>query len=128
MSFKKELITIGTDPELFLKDKNGNVLPAFLLVKGTKECPEPISEKGHSLQYDNCMVEYQTPPAKTEDEFVENNKFVLNYIEETIAKPNNLDISISASEYIDEEYLQHPIALEFGCSPDFNAYTESENL
>jgi hypothetical protein len=120
-------ITIGADPELFLKDKDGKIVPAFLLVKGTKEEPEPISEKGHSIQYDNVMIEYQIPPCKTEDEFVENNKFVLKYIEETICNPKGLKISITASEHIENEYLEHPIANEFGCSPDFNAHTGDEN-
>ena len=128
---KKELkdykVTIGADPELFLKDGRGNLVPAFFYIKGTKDSPEPISGNGHAIQFDNVMAEYNIPACKTEDEFVEANKFVLNYIEETICKPNDLTLSITASEHLGEEYLSNETANTFGCSPDFNAYTLEQN-
>lgn len=107
-------VTVGADPELFLKDSEGKLVPAFLFVHGSKDNPEPISQEGHAIQHDNIMLEYNIPPCKTEDEFVKHNKFVLDYIKETICKPNNLTLSIEASAHLGEEYLTNPIALEFG--------------
>lgn len=121
-------ITVGADPELFLKDKSGDIVPAYLFVKGTKDNPEPISGEGHAIQYDNVMLEYNIPACKTEDEFVNHNKFVLDYINEGICKENSLELSISASEHLKEEYLYHPISNEMGCSPDFNAYSQEQNI
>lgn len=107
-------ITVGADPELFLKDKDNNIIPAFFFVKGTKDIPEPISNDGHAIQYDNVMLEYNIPPCNTEDEFVSNNKFVLNYVRDTICKNNDLILSIEASAHLDEMYLANPISSEMG--------------
>src|ERR1017187_4640294 len=121
---KKEVkFTIGCDPELFLRDENNDIAPAYKYIKGTKDKPEPITDKGHAIQYDNCSVEYNIPPCNTADEFVENNQFVLNYIKDSIATPNNLKIDISPYVEILEKDSKHKIALLFGCSPDWNAWT-----
>lgn len=120
-------VKVGADPELFLKDIDGNIIPAFFFVEGTKEKPEYISGEGHAVQYDNVMLEYNIPPCKTEDEFVKANNFVLDYIKESICAPNKLTLSITASEHLGAEYLHHEIANVMGCSADFNAYTEEVN-
>lgn len=129
MTIKKKLeVTIGTDPELFLMNSDNKIVPAFLFVKGTKDNPEPISGDGHAIQYDNVMLEYNVPPCKTEDEFIKHNKFVLDYVKETICKPNGLELAIIASSHLDEEYLSNPISNEMGCSADYNAYTQEQNV
>jgi hypothetical protein len=125
---KAELkFTIGCDPEVFLRDNEGHIAPAFLFIKGTKDKPEPITDKGHAIQYDNCSAEYNVPPSDNVEEFIEHNKFVLQYLKDAICAPNNLTLDISPSVLIKEEYTQNPISLVFGCEPDYNAWNGEEN-
>jgi len=125
---KEELkFTIGCDPEVFLRDVEGNIAPAFLYISGTKDKPEPITSKGHAIQYDNCSAEYNVPPSDNVKDFIENNKFVLNYLKDAICAPNNLTLDISPSVIIKEEYTHTPIAQQFGCDPDYCAWNGQEN-
>ena len=121
-------IKIGADPEVFIKDKDNKIVPAFLLVNGTKDYPTPISEEGHAIQSDNVMLEYNIPPCSTKEEFIKANNFVLNYCRETICEPNGYTLSIEASSHVGEEYLVNPQATEMGCLADYNAYTKEQNV
>lgn len=119
-------ITIGSDPEVFLVDKiTGDFIPAIGLIGGTKEEPKYISSYGHALQEDNVAAEINIPPVQTADEFMKNVNICLDYIREII--PGNLDISTSPSAEFKREHLNHPMAVAFGCDPDFNVYTKECN-
>ena len=120
---KIENVTIGTDPELFLRSKDtGAYVPSFYVIQGDKNNPTPISENGHNIQCDNVMVEYGVPPSKTAEEYVKNNQFVLDYLKEKVADPNNLELVIKPYVNFDENDLLGEKATEFGCMPDFNVW------
>jgi len=103
-SMKKDRnIKIGADPELFIKDRDNKIVPAFLLVDGTKDNPTPISDDGHAIQYDNVMMEYNIPPSSTVEEFIKHNRFVLNYIKDTICESKGYSLAIEASADVSEE-------------------------
>lgn len=117
-------VTIGCDPELFLKSKEtGEYVPSFFVMEGDKDKPTDITKDGHNIQCDNVMVEYGIPPCKNEDEFVKHNLFVQKYIKEKVADPNNLTMVIFPSARFEEQNLLDERARIFGCDPDFNAYT-----
>lgn len=117
-------VTIGCDPELFLKSKEtGEYVPSFFVMEGDKNKPTDITKEGHNIQCDNVMVEYGIPPCKTEDEFVKHNLFVQNYIKEKVADPNNLAMVIFPSARFEEQNLLDERARKFGCDPDYNAHT-----
>lgn len=118
-------ITIGSDPEVFI-ERNGKIVSGIDMIPGSKHEPHPITDKGHCIQTDNIAFEYNIPPCKTEEEFIENIHFVKDYLE-TIAIANGCDLSIKASDLIDKEELKHPQAKVFGCEPDLNPYTRSLN-
>lgn len=120
-------LTVGSDPEFFLKDKNNKIISAIGMIGGSKDHPLPISNEGHGLQEDNILVEATIPPCKNEKELIDNINFVKNYITEVICNPRGLELSIQASAYVDKDQLEHPKALEFGCDPDFNAWTNDVN-
>lgn len=126
MNNQATIITVGSDPEIFVENLEGRIVSGIDLIPGTKEKPFPISEAGHCIQVDNIAWEFNIPVCNTEDEFVENIKYVLSHLGE-IAAENNLRLSTKASDEILPEELTHPIAKRFGCEPDFNAYTMSEN-
>lgn len=74
-------ITVGADPELFLKNNNGHFVSSVGKIGGSKEEPRKIDADGSSVQEDNVAVEYNIAPSRTKDEFIENNLKVLKYLE-----------------------------------------------
>lgn len=128
MQKKFKDLLIGSDPELFLIDYSGEIVPASNYIIGNKENPEKITDEGHAIQYDNVMVEYNIPPCKTSENWIKEHNFVLDYIKETIAEPENLSLLIVASKDITPEVAENPIAQVFGCDPDFNAWSNDKNV
>ena len=122
-----ENLKIGADPELFFIDKNKIPRSAIGLIGGTKDSPLYISSKGHAVQEDNVMVEFNIPASTTEKEFVDNINYVLKYLKHN----GNLlgyDLLIKASAVFDKSELKSEKAKQFGCEPDFDVYSLSENL
>lgn len=121
------MITLGADPEVFLRDRNtGNVVPAIGLVGGTKRAPLPIPEMddGYAAQEDNVMLEYNIPPCGSAGAFAaavtEGLAGCLDFIR---IKHPTIELDFASSRVFSAQDLNHPQAREFGCSPDFDAYT-----
>ena len=123
---KKKNITLGADPEIFIENDVEIVSAEGLTEGGSKHFPRPISEVGHAIQEDGIMFEYNIPPSATEEEWVENHKFCLDYLE-ILANANGYKLSNVVSAEINPRYLQTPQATTFGCEPDFNVYLKDMN-
>jgi hypothetical protein len=119
-------ITVGADPELFLKNNNGHFVSSVGKIGGSKEEPRKIYEDGSSVQEDNVAVEYNIAPAKTKEEFINNNIKVLEYLEGYVGNLG-LKFSFDAAALFPPEELKSMAAMVFGCEPDFNVWTRSEN-
>ena len=118
-------VTIGADPEVFLCNNKGLVMPACGLIGGTKAHPVPV--EGGALQEDNVMAEFNVNPSSQAESFVNNINLVYSEIVRK-AEQVGLEVSPLASARFPMFILaEHPQAMEFGCEPDFNAYTLSEN-
>ena len=122
---KKHIITIGSDPEIFIEN-DFEIVSAIGMIPGSKNKPHPISDEGHFIQTDNIAFEFNIPPCADEDSFVKHINYVKDYLE-VIAIANGFKLSTKASGEINPKYLEHPQAQEFGCEPDFNPYTQSIN-
>ena len=119
-------VKIGTDPEFFIQDRiTKEVVSGEGLIGGTKDNPKKISEVGHAIQEDNIMAEFNIPPAIDENSFSKDIQFVIDYIADML--PYNLEPYIVPSAFLDEKYLQTEQAFMFGCDPDFNVWTRSQN-
>lgn len=116
--------TIGCDPEVFFM-KNDNIFPATGLIGGDKEFPRLCV--GGAMQEDNVMAEFNTDPVTTYTEFSSKVQTVYNQIEE-IAIINGCTIGEQASKNLHQITLDTcEAAKQFGCDPDFNAYTLKRN-
>lgn len=119
-------ITVGCDPEIFLKTKGQDYhISAIGMFGGTKEEPNPIDDKGHALLEDNVAVEFNIAPANTMDQFRASIQMVLNEIRRRV--PDDLELSTESAVTFPTDQLWHPSALEFGCDPDYNAWTKEKN-
>lgn len=121
-------IRLGSDPEVFVKDQQGAFVSAHDLIPGSKHSPTKVNLG--AIQPDGVAAEFNTDPADTEEEFLTNIEKVMEQMAEQIRSLRpDLQIAITPTATFTKEYfdsLPH-VATELGCTPDFNAYTQSEN-
>jgi hypothetical protein len=116
--------TIGTDPEFFLEKGDELVSSQSAKIQGTKH--EPVTLKcGGTIQRDNVAVEFATVPANDGNDFVDKVKSCL--VDTYAMLPEGHELIVEPSATFDAVHLTDPEAQEFGCDPDFNAYTVSMN-
>ena len=121
------MFTIGCDPELFLKDQRTNKFISIVgLIGGTKQAPMPIGN-GCAIQEDNVAAEFCIPPATSFEEFNKSIQFALNDINTRAEKLGLTLANLTASTSFEDDQLKTHAAIEFGCDPDYNAYTGSTN-
>jgi hypothetical protein len=117
-------ILVGADPEVFVRDKKGRFRSAHGLVPGTKANPFEVNDG--AIQVDGMALEFNIKPAATREEFIHNIGSVLGQLAEAVPK-YELVIQPTATFHGNHMKAQPKEALELGCEPDFNAYTEQEN-
>jgi hypothetical protein len=118
--------TIGADPELFLEDLNTQELRSSVgIIEGTKH--EPLMfDNGAFVMKDNVAIEFGMPPAYDEGEWLSNLRMAYETLENHL--PDHLHLSCVASAEFPETELQTPEACQFGCDPDYNAWTKKRNV
>jgi hypothetical protein len=112
-------VTVGADPEVFVKDSSNTIVTAIGKVGGTKQYPRKV--KAGALQEDNVLAEFNINPATRKVAFIKNINTVVRQLEEAL-KGHNLFIDIRASHSYKMEELTEPQAMVFGCEPDFSAW------
>jgi len=116
-------LTIGSDPEVFVRDFETKELASIIGVfNAGKNDPLDIGT-GCFVQEDNILAEFNIPPCKTREEFLNSINYAKSYIEMFVA-PLGMELHYSSSEIATEELLLDPKAHVFGCSPSYNAITE----
>jgi hypothetical protein len=129
MNKKINKILMGSDPETFIRRKDtGEYFPAIGLVTGTKAKPTPMKglPKGFTWQIDGLLLEFNTPPASTKEEWINHHTTALRFINHNVDN-EQFQICIDAVGEFNDEYFKMPGARELGCNVDFNAWTQSTN-
>lgn len=128
---RKPDLTLGSDPELFFM-RDGSPFPACGKLGGTKEYPRELG--CGFVQEDNVMAEFNTPvvPVYTEfarDQWLEVHESMLSSLSQ-VASATGMEIDRIRSSYEFEgsmlDFFGYQ-ARQFGCDPDFNAYTLDVN-
>jgi hypothetical protein len=115
--------TIGCDPEFFGM-KAGQFVAMIPFVDGTKDEPAPLPNGGFVMR-DNVAVEFGIPPARTVSQWVENINITLADMKEYL--PDDIELVAVPSAHFPRKELNHDEAKEFGCDPDFNAWSGEKN-
>lgn len=117
---------LGTDPEVFLQDSNGNLVSAIGYINADKWSPLQIPgmAEGFTLQEDNVSLEYGIPPASSAAEFIQHINAVMEKSKEWLPE---LSFSKLSCAVFPKEQMNHPLAHIFGCEPDFNAWSLETN-
>ena len=123
--------TLGSDPELFIVNTETNkVVSSVGLIPGVKDEPYKSDDmpEGFGIEIDNILAEFNIPPCRNIEEWINNIEYMKNYLRNFVKRINpNYDIKCSAYELVDEDQLQTPEAQLFGCDPDYNVYTLKTN-
>lgn len=115
------VMTLGSDPEIFLINKAGEFISSVGRIGGSKDNPMPIDDMGNAVQEDNVTVEFNTPPCSNVQDFIKHININKDWIQKK-AEGMGLSTSITASAVFSDEELDSRGAQTFGCEPDFNAW------
>lgn len=113
-------LTIGSDPEFCLFDRNTNRITSALnyLPNGKEE----KLDLGDSFTFysDNVLAELSMPCGNTTEDTVNNFTQLVRKTSEVLEKYNVRLVAQAAHEFTEEE-LNHPVAKTAGCSQEFDA-------
>ncbi len=124
--------TIGADPECFIyNSKTKSIVSSVGMIPGEKGNPfrDKKMPEGFGLETDNILAEFNIPPVNNLQDWLKNMEYMKTYIKNFVKKVNpDYTILCKASAIVDKSQLNSEQANEFGCMPDYNAYTEAENV
>lgn len=119
--------TIGADPELFLCDVS-SVRSVIGKVGGSKEAPRALPlGSGYAVQEDGVAMEFNIPPCGSKREFVTAIAKATGFLEKIMQDQFDLHFDKRSAVSFPDSELYAPAAFEFGCMPDYNAWTKTEN-
>lgn len=117
-------LIIGSDPEVFLKDQEGNTVSSIGIIPGSKR--NPFNTLHGSVQPDNISAEFNSKPSSSREEFINNHKLIMKDLLD-IVSPLGLSLDISASVMAKPKILKGKGALLAGCEPDANVWLKALN-
>lgn len=126
--FQYKNITVGSDPEFFIKNKKGKLISSIGIIEGTKHDPKklPLLGDGFAIQTDNVLGEFNIPYATNSHEAMQNIAIMKAYIAGFLADKDLLPEYMASGVYTKDQ-LNSLEAKMFGCCPDYNVWTESVN-
>ena len=117
------VFTLGSDPELMLKDASGNLKSAIGVINGTKSRPHILPDG--MAQYDNVNAEFGINPAEDEETWVSRHGKVLKDLDNLVG---DLRLCVIASADFPKSELESDEARRFACDPDFDPYDMAINV
>lgn len=137
---------IGADPELFVQNKEGKVVPICGMIGGTKEAPLVVNNlveaaygvertttrtgdvfrRGdYAIQEDNVMLEFNVPAYMDHSHFQIAISKIIGVLETQVLPKHEVTIKYDVmSSFKPEEIEKFPQAFAIGCMPDLDAYAD----
>lgn len=113
---------LGIDPEFFVFNSSNKPINAIRVLSNTKE--NSLILNGSRFYHDNVLLEYNIEPAKNYEEF---DKFVQFAMTNLLKITEGYKVSLQAHAEFEPEELSFKNAKEYGCVPDYDAYTLVQN-
>ena len=118
---------IGADPEIFVGNDQG-VRSIIGKIGGTKHAPLPLPlGEGYAVQEDNVALEFNIPACNSRGEFISAIGKATGFLEELMMTNYGLKFDKRSAVSFPEEEMYDPAAFQFGCEPDYNAWTKARN-
>lgn len=120
---------LGCDPEIFLVDAAGALRSSIGLIGGTKAQPSPLPMlgDGYAVQEDNVAIEFNTPAADSREVWSNQIEATIKFLKQELHMMYGFDFSRQSAAIFPEKELAHPMAMMFGCDPDYDAWTGKTN-
>lgn len=121
--FSMPEISLGSDPEMMLRDRQGVFRSAIGIVHGTKKDRLHLGG-GATAFYDNVMVECCPMPGTDLRQVIANFGDCFRLLAQAVYP---FELVPQASHEYGEDEVEHPHAREFGCVKEKDCYTELEH-
>ena len=115
-----KVLSVGSDPEFFIQDRDGKVVPSRGVIPGNKKKPRPLV--WGAVHRDNVACELNPIPASSEQEFSSNFINLKNEVEDKLLRNKGMSLVIKTSHEFSHEQLNYREAQEFGCDGDFTIW------
>jgi hypothetical protein len=117
-------VTLGADPEIFVKNKEGILVSAYGLIQGTKQ--NPLKVPNGAVQVDGMALEFNIDASSSEAEWVRNIDSVMSTLAAMV--PDHVLAAIPVADFGFEYIKAQPeAAKELGCDPDYDAWMVAQN-
>lgn len=121
------MFSIGADPEIFVSDEQ-SVRSIIGKIGGTKFMPRPLPlGKGFAVQEDNVAMEFNIPACTSKAAFVKAIADATGFLENVVKDQFGYKFDKRSAVSFPSSELQDDAAHEFGCEPDYNAWTKDRN-
>lgn len=117
-------VSLGADPEVFLENGSGTLMPAFTFLPSKYE-PLRTSEEGCTYYWDGFQSEFNVLPSTTINDCLKSIRFGLKAVLRAAQKSDptaRLSLKTVVDTPLDMLKELPPEFVEFGCMPSFNAY------
>ena len=115
-----KVLAAGSDPEFFIQDSAGNIIPSRGIIPGNKKKPRPLV--WGAVHRDNVACELNPIPASSETEFSSNFINLKNEVEDKLLRSKGMSLVVKTSHEFGYEQLNYREAQEFGCDGDFTIW------
>lgn len=121
-----KFLMIGSDIEFFVEDNKGVMGSAIGMLHGSKDEPRLVS--CGNLQEDNVLAEMAIDPCTTEGEWQTKLASVKNKLSSVVKEFDHKLITKSSHHFTQAQLMGWGgMAMEMGCMPDFDVYSQSSN-
>lgn len=117
--------SVGSDPEFFLRDLDGELISAVGLLGGNKKQPRKVSNG--SIQEDGVAAEFNSKPAFSLEEFITNHNLILDDLQDILDKKDLVLDRYNSTAIFNEDQLDCDQARQSGCDIDYNAWKVTDN-
>ena len=115
-----KVLAVGSDPEFFIQDSSGTIIPSRGIIPGNKNKPRPLV--WGAVHRDNVTCELNPIPASSEAEFSDNFLNLKQEVEDKLLSKKGLSLVVKTSHEFSHEQLNYREAQEFGCDEDFTIW------